>query len=654
MFRSALRFVAVAVALTAVLSGTAAADVIYKINIAQLDTSAYPDVRIVASVTDAQGKAVRGLGSSDLVVAEDGKTQDAKLELASQTAPVVLVLVLDTSGSMAGRPIEDAKAAIVSMIRTLGPTDQAALITFSVDVRVAQGLTANKDEVANATNAAVVGGDTAIYDAAVAATDILAGVDPKARRAVVLLTDGLDNSSRTQRAAALQRVQAAGYPVFVVGLGDQLDRPTLQAFADASKGGQAFVAPTSAQLAGVYAGLSEQILTQYSVAYRSSQVAQPQSRTVPIRLQLIHDGNLLGETTVNYIIPAGAGTPTSAPAKAAPVAPAPPVPAAPAAVVPEPPGLLDGRISVAWRVAILGALAAFALTLAIVTIVAGRMRMHAFRKRRETFLPPLTGDRVAAVRRQSFGRRVILPLFGALGAPLMRMTPSSLVATSRQRLAEAGDPFGLGAVEFLGFRTALGLVGALVAGVLGALATDSLTMLIGICALGTLFGYILPGFIVGSIGKSRKKALLRALPSTLDLLAVSVDAGLALDGAMAQVGQRWKNPLSDEFRRLLVEFQMGRDRRQALKEFGRRTGVAEIARFVTAVTQADAMGVALSRVLQEQAADMRVRRRQIAEEKARTAPIKMLFPMVLLIFPALFVVILGPAVPRLLTMFGTF
>ncbi|MDP9265610.1 MAG: VWA domain-containing protein [Chloroflexota bacterium] len=654
MFRTVLRFGAIAMTVTALLSGTAAADLAYKINVTQLDTTAYPDVRIVASVTDAGGRAVKGVVSSDLVVAEEGKAQDAKLDLASQTAPVVLVLVLDTSGSMAGRPIEDAKAAIVSMIRTLGPSDQAALVTFSVDVRVAQGLTPNKDAVVNATNAAVVGGDTAIYDAVVAANDVLAGADPTARRAIVLLTDGLDNSSRTLRGAALQRVQAAGYPAFVVGLGDQLDRVTLQAIADASKGGQAFVAPTSAQLAGVYAGLSEQILTQYSVAYRSSLAPQPQARTVPVRLQLIHDGNLLGETTVTYTIAAGLGTSATAPPQTVPVVRVPEVPAVPAIVIPQAPGLLDGRISVAWRVAILGALAAFALSLAILTLVAGRLRIVALRRRRETFLPPLTGDRVAAVRRQSFGRRVLIPLFAALGAPLVRMTPTSLIATSRQRLAEAGDPFGLGPVEFLGFRAALGLVGALVAGVLGALSTENLATLIGISILGTLFGYVLPGFIVGSMGRARKRALLRALPSTLDLLAVSVDAGLALDGAMAQVGQRWKNPLSDEFRRLLVEFQMGRDRRQALKEFGRRTGVTEIARFVTAVTQADAMGVALSKVLQEQAADMRVRRRQIAEEKARTAPIKMLFPMVLLIFPALFVVILGPAVPRLLTMFGSF
>ncbi len=654
MFRSALRVAAIATVVTSLLSATAAADATYKINVTQFDTTAYPDVKIVASVTDVGGKAVKGLVSSDLVVAEDGRTQDAKLELASQVAPVMLVLVLDTSGSMAGRPMADAKAAIVSMIRTLGPSDQAALVTFSVDVRVAQGLTPDKEAVINATNAAAVGGDTAIYDAAVAATDLLAGVDPKARRAIVLLTDGLDNSSRTARGAALQRVQAAGYPVFVVGLGEQLDRLTLQALADASKGGQAFVAPTSAQLAGVYASLSEQILTQYSVVYRSSLGPQAQARTVPVRLQLIHDGNLLGEATVTYTIPAGLSAPATAPPQAVPVVPAPEVPVVPAIAVPQAPGLLDGRISVAWRVAILGALAAFALSLGVLNLFAGRLRMLAQRRRRETFLPPLTGERVAAVRRQSFGRRVVIPLFGALGAPFIRITPSSLIATSRQRLAEAGDPFGLGPVEFLGFRAALGLLGALVAGVLGALGTDSLAMLIGISALGTLFGYVLPGFIVGSMGKSRRKALLRALPSTLDLLAVSVDAGLALDGAMAQVGQRWKNPLSDEFRRLLVEFQMGRDRRQALKEFGRRTGVAEIARFVTAVTQADAMGVALSRVLQEQAAEMRVRRRQIAEEKARTAPIKMLFPMVLLIFPALFVVILGPAVPRLLTMFGSF
>jgi len=138
------------------------------------------------------------------------------------------------------------------------------------------------------------------------------------------------------------------------------------------------------------------------------------------------------------------------------------------------------------------------------------------------------------------------------------------------------------------------------------------------------------------------------------MLALSAEAGLSFDGAIGQVAHRWDTPLSDEFRRLLVEFQMGRERRSALRELAQRTGVPELARFASAVVQADSLGVPLSRVLQEQSEEIRMRRRQRAEEAARKAPVKMLFPMVLLIFPALFVVILGPAVPRLLEAFAGF
>jgi tight adherence protein C len=170
---------------------------------------------------------------------------------------------------------------------------------------------------------------------------------------------------------------------------------------------------------------------------------------------------------------------------------------------------------------------------------------------------------------------------------------------------------------------------------------------------GALLGFALPGLAIDHIARQRKAAIRKALPAALDMLALSAEAGLSFDGAIGQVAHRWENALSDEFRRLLVEFQMGRERRHALRELAQRSGVAELGRFANAVVQADSLGVPLSRVLHEQSSEIRLRRRQRAEELARKAPVKMLFPMVALIFPALFVVILGPAVPRLLEAFGS-
>ena len=138
--------------------------------------------------------------------------------------------------------------------------------------------------------------------------------------------------------------------------------------------------------------------------------------------------------------------------------------------------------------------------------------------------------------------------------------------------------------------------------------------------------------------------MIAALPNTLDLMALAADAGLGFDAALAQVVPRLDGPLAAELRRVLVELRIGRDRRLALRELARRTALPETARMANAIIQADTLGLPLTRTFRELASEIRVRRRQLAEEQARTAPIKMLFPMVLLIFPALFVVILGPAV----------
>jgi tight adherence protein C len=217
----------------------------------------------------------------------------------------------------------------------------------------------------------------------------------------------------------------------------------------------------------------------------------------------------------------------------------------------------------------------------------------------------------------------------------------------------AGDPFGLTPAEFLGIRLGVALVFAVLALLISVLLGQGLAF-IGIAMLGgALFGYVIPAFFLGNLIRDRRKRIRKALPASLDMLAISVEAGLSLDGALAQVAQKWQNPLSEELRRVLVDFQMGRQRSDALLELGRRCNVQEVSRFVNAVVQADNFGVPLSRVLHDQADEARTRRRQRAEELARTAPVKMIFPMVLLIFPALFIVILGPAVPRVLEIFGT-
>jgi tight adherence protein C len=227
-----------------------------------------------------------------------------------------------------------------------------------------------------------------------------------------------------------------------------------------------------------------------------------------------------------------------------------------------------------------------------------------------------------------------------------------VVARLGNAIRTVGRPFGRGDPT-AELRFGAAIVGAaLAAAALPTLGFD--VREVGLGALGGAFlGYAAPGIALGRRVGERRRQIARSFPPTLDMLALCADAGLGLDAAIGQVVRRWDNAVTAELRRVLVELQVGRDRREALRGMARRLGLPEVTRFANAIAQADSLGVPLARVLQDQAAEVRQSRRSKAEESARTAPVKMMFPMVLLIFPALFIVILGPAVPRLLQALST-
>ena len=581
---------------------------------------------------------MKGLQATDLIVSESSRAQRIGVTLANTVAPVAIALVLDTSGSMAGKPFSDAKAAMNSLAQSLGATDQAAIITFNTSVSIPQQLTPNKAALAGAIDRAVARGDTAIFDALSAATDVIAGVPATSRRAIVLLTDGIDNSSRTSLAAATAKVTALGAPVYVIGLGSDLDRPVLQAIADGSKGGAAFVAPTSAQLAGIYAGLSEQLATEYVVSYRSNITSVTAGTTLEVTLQLIRSGSVIATTTTKLVVPPGHDVRAPAAATIEP---------APAREFPALPVIGPTRVDAAI-VGLLGA--ASMLCLLLWALVLSATQSLADRERRR--MRDLAGgiELIGASRPKPFSERVIIPLLQRIAKPFQRFMPSS--EGTRMRLAQAGDPLDLGPAEFIGLRVASGFIFGVVSVLIAALFKIDLLLLLLAVLFGLFLGYAIPGIVLSRSIRSRQHQIQRALPSALDMLALSAGAGLTFDGAVGQVIERWHTPLSDELRRLLVEFRMGSERRVALRGLAKRTGLADVSRFVNAIIQADSLGVPISKVLTEQAVEMRTRRRQRAEEAARKAPVKMLFPMVGLIFPALFVVILGPAVPRFLTLFS--
>jgi tight adherence protein C len=635
--------IAVAQAISLGPAGEASADDGLRIVVSEVDASEFPQIRVVASVVDASGKAVRGLSAAQLRVSEGGAPQNASVDLASEVSPVALALVLDTSGSMAGRPFTDAKAAMTTLIRGLGERDQAAVVTFSATVRVPQALTTNTERLVAATNAAVATGDTAIYDALATAVTALDGVPDRARKAIVVLTDGIDTASRQDRGAVLASLAAANLPVIVVALGGNLDRPALTSIAGAVPGGRFIEAPRSSDLAAIYSGLVEQLLTEYSVSYRSNASVRD-GAGLSIELALRQEGAIVALTSTTYRVPAGRGIQTPI----ATLGPAPVPGAADPAVVP--PRALGSPLP-PELIGLLGA----ATVLTLLLWIAEMANRYPARQRRrlEQFVRSLSLTTAGHTKRRSIVQRIVVPTLRAAGRPLLRVTPVGMLTSTRERLQAAGEPMGLGPVEFFGIRAGLAVAMTIVAlALVTRLTGNAASAPYGLVG-GALLGFALPGLAIDHIARQRKAAIRKALPAALDMLALSAEAGLSFDGAIGQVAHRWENALSDEFRRLLVEFQMGRERRHALRELAQRSGVAELGRFANAVVQADSLGVPLSRVLHEQSSEIRLRRRQRAEELARKAPVKMLFPMVALIFPALFVVILGPAVPRLLEAFGS-
>jgi tight adherence protein C len=180
----------------------------------------------------------------------------------------------------------------------------------------------------------------------------------------------------------------------------------------------------------------------------------------------------------------------------------------------------------------------------------------------------------------------------------------------------------------------------------------SMPLRILVTAAVGILGFYLPMFWLGTRISQRKSAILRALPDGLDMLNICVGAGLGFDAALSRIGERWHTPLADEFNRVVAEIRLGKTRRQALLDLADRTDVLEVENFIATIVQADQLGVSIAKVLRAQAEQMRILRRQRAEELARQATIKLLFPLVFLIFPAMLAVLLGPAVPQIIQALG--
>jgi len=252
---------------------------------------------------------------------------------------------------------------------------------------------------------------------------------------------------------------------------------------------------------------------------------------------------------------------------------------------------------------------------------------------------------------RSFAERVLWPGIKRLLSRLGKLLPGQATADTERQLLHAGRPGGMTALDFIGLRLLLAVVlggAALALSWRDQPVTSALTR----GGLGALLGFLLPAVWLRSKVSSRKAEILRALPNALDMLSMGVEAGLGFEACMLRLGDQWQNELTREFQRAVMEIRVGATRNEALEHLAARTDVPELNTFVAVLIQSTELGVSIAEVLHQQAAQMREKRRQRAEALARQAAIKMLFPLAFFIFPALFVVILGPALPRILDSLG--
>lgn len=255
---------------------------------------------------------------------------------------------------------------------------------------------------------------------------------------------------------------------------------------------------------------------------------------------------------------------------------------------------------------------------------------------------------------QPFAERVLLPIMGKIGEISTRFTPQKLIQETTLKLELGGNPGRIDAATFLATRfigAALFGGGLLLISLLSATRWPfSRTVLV--VGLFTVIGFFFPQLWLQSRINSRQTEVRKALPDALDLLTICVEAGLGFDAAMSKVAEKWDNELSLMFGRTIREVQLGKTQREALRDMADRIGLPELTSFVAAVIQSQQLGVSLAKVLRIQSDQLRMKRRQFAEELAHKAPVKMIIPMALLTFPSIMIILMAPAAFQIAGAFG--
>ncbi len=247
---------------------------------------------------------------------------------------------------------------------------------------------------------------------------------------------------------------------------------------------------------------------------------------------------------------------------------------------------------------------------------------------------------------QPLTERVIYPLARKLGELTMKFTPQNWLNTISRKLELSGSPAKMDPTMFLSsqFITAVAFGGVMLFVMLFLIRTFPTGQVFLFTLIFTFIGFFMPQFQLSRKITKRQKNIRKAMPDALDLLTICVEAGLGFDAALAKVTEKWDTQLARSFQRVIQEIQLGKLRREALRDMADNIGITEMTSFVAAVIQSEQLGVSMAKVLRIQADQMRIRRRQLAEEEAHKAPVKMLIPLALLIFPSLLIVLFVPAV----------
>lgn len=279
-------------------------------------------------------------------------------------------------------------------------------------------------------------------------------------------------------------------------------------------------------------------------------------------------------------------------------------------------------------------------------IVEERLRTYSMAARAQAVAAPTSLEEIEL--QVPFGDRVVRPLIARLARVMARATPEQTRLELQRKLNLAGRPYGLEATEFTVVRYGLTALMLLLSFGLGSRFGNPATTVVMVL-VGTALGFFLPVLWLRQLVNERRQEIEYALPNAIDLLSVSVEAGLSFESALANVSEKIEGALGGEFRQVLSEMRLGRPRLEALDDMGRRVGVEELHNLIQSIIQSAQLGTPISQILAVQSEEIRRRRRQRAQELGARAPLKMLIPMVTCIFPTLWVMLLGPALLLIMT-----